>query len=305
MNRFARLIKENLLPFVIFVIIAGACCCAWFFLHPSSPYHARYRFVVSYQAVGTLSPGNRVEVRGISRGQITKVELTEDAVYVTVEVLANTLIPKNSEFRLINSGLMGEREMCILTGDSHEYVADGDTLFGQFDEGMSGVSRKLSTIMGDVGEIRDSLRAFLDTLSDGSTGQNIDRVSNKADRLVKLTKSDVGEWKAEVDNLLEKSDASLESAKAALLGISSRAGAKINDVDNLLDRVQVLLSKVHELKDQSVTIMARLAKGDNSAGLLLDKNAQFNRQLDKLLSDVDALLKDVKKGGLTLNIDIF
>ena len=122
---------------------------------------------------------------------------------------------------------------------------------------------------------------------------------------MKLTKSDVGEWKAEVDNLLEKSDASLESAKAALLGISSRTGAKINDVDNLLDRVQVLLSKVHELKDQSVTIMARLAKGDNSAGLLLDKNAQFNRQLDKLLSDVDALLKDVKKGGLTLNIDIF
>lgn len=305
MNRFTRLIKENLLPFVVFVILAGACCCAWYFYHPASPYHARYRFVVSYDAVGTLSPGNRVEVRGISCGKIIKVELTEEAVYVTVEVLANTVIPKNSAFRLINSGLMGEREMCILTGDSPERVADGDTLFGHFDEGMSGVSRKISSVLDDLGEIRDTVRAFLDTLSDGSAAMRFNRVSTKADRLVKFTKSNMSEWKGEVDALLEKCDNSLLQAKSALEGVSSRAGAKLNDVDVLLDRAQKLLSKVVELKDQSTDIMNKLAQGDNSAGLLLDKNAQFNKELDKLLKDVDSLLKDVIKGGLVINIDIF
>ena len=305
MNRFARRIKENLLPFIVFVIISGACACAWFFLHPSSPYHERYSFVVEFKAVGTLSPGNRVMVRGIPRGEITKVELTDDAVYVTARVLAITSIPKNSEFRLINSGLMGEREMSILTGDSPELVSDGDTLPGQFDEGMTGVSKKLTGIMDGIVEIRDTMRNFLDTLSEGTTGVRIERVSNKAGRLVKLSKSNASAWKGDVDALLEKSDSSLVSAKAALESISGRAGAKINDVNILLDRSQLLLSKVQELKDQSAHIVDKLAKGDNSAGLLLDKNAQFNKELNKLLSDIDSLLDGIKKSGLDINVDIF
>ena len=305
MNRFSRLVKENLLPFIIFVIIASACIGAWFFYHPSSPYHDRYSFVVSFKAVGTLSPGNRVMVRGIPRGEITKVELTDDAVYVTVKVLSITNIPKNSEFRLINSGLMGEREMSILTGDSREMVTPGDTLPGHFDEGMTGVSRKLTDIMGGMGEIRDTVRNFMDSLSGGSRHVRIERVTRKAHKLVDATKGNASEWKNEVQTLLEKCDRSLESATSALENISGRAGAKLNDIDKMLNHAQELLSKVQELKEQSANIIDRLAKGDNSAGLLLDKRAQFNIQLDKLLQEVDSLLENIKKSGLDINIDIF
>ncbi len=305
MNRFTRLIKENLLPFVVFVVIVVLCCGAWYFFHPSSPYHDRYAFVVSFQKVGTLSPGNAVSVRGIKCGQITKVELTDDAVYVTVEVLATAQIPVNSEFRLINSGLMGEREMNVLSGDSPQLVSNGDTLFGLFDEGMTGVGQKLSAIMESVNEIRDSARTFLDTLAEGSPGKRLDRVSNKADRLMKLTRNNASEWKGNVQSLLEKCYRSVESAKQALENASSKAGSKIDKVDNLLDRAQTLLSKVNELKSQSVLVMEKLAKVDNSAGLLLQREAPFNKELDKLLSDVDSLLNDIKKKGLDINIDIF
>ena len=305
MNRFTRLIKENLLPFVVFVIIVVLCCGAWFFFHPSSPYHERYVFVVSFQKVGTLSPGNAVSIRGIKCGQITKVELTDDAVYVTAEVLATSQIPDNSEFRLINSGLMGEREMNVLSGDSPRLISNGDTLFGVFDEGMTGVGQKLTAILDGAGEIRDTLSALMDSISEGAAGKKIDRVSHKADRLVKLTKGNVREWKSEVQSLLDKCDRSLESAQAALDGVSSRAGSKLAEVDNLVDRTRELLSRVGVLKDQSEKIMQKLAKGDNSAGLLLQQDSPINKALDKLLLDVDSLLNDIKKNGLDINIDIF
>ena len=305
MNRFTRLIKENLLPFVIFIFIVVLCCGAWFFFHPASPYHDRYIFVVSFQKVGTLSPGNAVSVRGIKCGQITKVELTDEAVYVMAEVLSTTQIPDNSEFRLINSGLMGEREMCVLTGDSPKLISNGDTLFGIYDEGMTGVGRKLSAIMDGANEIRDSVGALLDSLADGSAGKNIDRVTNKANRLVRQTKNNVGNWKGGVQDLLDKCDRTLESAKSALENASSRAGNKFDDVDKLMDRTQELLSKVEILKSQSELIIAKLDKGDNSAGLLLQTDSPINKELDKLLLDVDSLLNDIKKNGLDINIDIF
>ena len=73
----------------------------------------------------------------------------------------------------------------------------------------------------------------------------------------------------------------------------------------MIDRTRKLLLRVGVLKSQSEEIMAKLAKGDNSAGLLLQKDLPINRELDKLLQDVDSLLNDVKKNGLDINIDIF
>ena len=305
MNRFTRLVKENLVPFIIFLILLSSCCGAWFFLHPSSPYHERTRFVVSYDAVGTLSPGNRVEVRGISRGQILKVELTDDAVYVTAEVLATTKIPRNSEFRLINSGLMGEREMCILTGDSKDLVQDGDTLVGKYDEGMSGVGKKLVVIMNDAKEIKDSIRAVVDSIEKGESGKQMYRVTKKVKQVVQLTKVNVRSWKTDVDALLGECDRSLGNAKQALEVIADRGATKIHEIDSLMDRTQQLLKKVIELKGQTEGIVEKLTGKDNTASLFLAPDSDFNRELDRLVSDVDSLLQDIKKNGLDINIDIF
>ena len=305
MNRVVKRIKENLLPFIVFVILVTSCSAAWFFLHPASPYHERFSFVVSFDAVGTLSPGNLVKVRGIKRGEITKVELTDDAVYVTVRVLAETKVPRNSEFRLITAGLMGEREVCILTGDSKELVHDGDTLVGHFDEGLSGFGRKLGAIIADLGELKDSVRSVMDSLSDGETGVQIQRVSKKAKNVVYKSRVNVNSWKTEVESLLEKCDQSLANAQAALEVIAKNGAVRIRDLNALVDRTRLLLESVKRLKDQSNTVLGKLMEGDNSAGLVMDLTSPINNELDKLLLDVNALLEDIKKNGLDINVDIF
>ena len=305
MNRVIKRIKENLLPFIVFVILVTSCSSAWFFLHPSSPYHPRYSFVVSFDAVGTLSPGNLVKVRGIKRGEITKVELTDDAVYVTVRVLAETKVPRNSEFRLITAGLMGEREICILTGDSKDLVHEGDTLVGRFDEGLSGFGKKLGAILTDLGELKDSVRSVMDSLSDGQTGVQIQRVSKKAKNVIYKSRVNVKSWKAEVESLLDKCDQSLSKAQSALEAIAQTGQVKIRDLNALVERTRLLLESVKRLKDQSNTIVGKLLEGDNSAGLVMDLTSPVNTELDKLLLDVDALLEDIKKNGLDINVDIF
>lgn len=305
MNKFSRLIKENLLPFVVFVILVTSCSAAWFFFHPSSPYHERFSFVVSFDAVGTLSPGNLVKVRGIKRGEITKVELTDEAVYVTVRVLAETRVPRNSEFRLITAGLMGEREICILTGDSKELVHEGDTLIGRFDQGMAGFGKKVGAILADLGELRDSARSVMDSLSDGQAGAQLDRVSKKANTVVRKTKVNVNAWKAEVDALLDKCDRSLGNAQEVLESIANTGESKIKELNALMARTRELLETVKKLKDQSNTILGKLLEGDNTAGLVIDQASPLNTGLDRLLKDVDALLSDIKKNGLDINVDIF
>lgn len=298
-------IKNNIIPFFIALTVLVACGLAWFVYHPSSPYHKRYSFVVSYQAIGTLSPGNRVSVLGIPKGEITGVDLTDDAVFVTARVLADTKIPRNSEFRLINSGLMGEREMCIILGNGSDLVAGGDTLQGHFDEGTSGVSIALSEAMEDLDSIKSRLTVLLDSIINGSTGKQASRVVKKGKNLLNVSESVVKSRKDDAVNLLDKCDKILEKAKGTLEGVSSRGQGTVEKVDALMGRVDELLGKVKGSKQELEAVAGKLGQDDNTAGLILAENGEFAKELDRIAKDIDSLIADIKKSGVKLNVDIF
>lgn len=304
MNRFVRLVKENVIPSIIFAILAVSCGGAWYLFHPASPYHARYSFVVAYQAIGTLSPGNPVEVRGIKAGEITKVELTEDAVYVTARVYAKTKIPVNSEFRLINSGLMGEREMCILSGDSDKLVADGDTLHGHYDEGTSGVFRSLSEAFDDVAEIRDTLKALIEEVTEGNSGKQIRRVVDKGKKIVRMAKVDVKSWMGDAGKQLNDLNQTLENVKGVLNGAVDKGSGKVDELKGFVDRVEGLLKRVDGSKAVVDGCMKKFGE-PNTVGLFLDSQGSLAQEMDGILKDTDDLFLDIRKSGLKLNVDIF
>lgn len=304
MNRFVRLVKENVIPSIVFAILAVSCVGAWYFFHPSSPYHPRYSFVVSYQAIGTLSPGNPVEVRGIKAGEITKVQLTEDAVYVTARVYSTVKIPVNSEFRLINSGLMGEREMCILSGDSDKLVSDGDTLIGNYDEGTSGVFKSLTEAFDDVAEIRDTLKSLMESLTKGDANKQIMRVVNKGQKIVRMTRSDLKSWVGETEKLLNELNGSLGEVKNTLNVAIDKGGPKVDQLRGYVDRVESLLKRVEGSTNRARSFLKKFEE-KNTVGLIMDDQGPLKDETEQLVKDVDALFTDIRKNSLKLNVDIF
>lgn len=305
MNSLLFKIKSNLLASIVFLVIVVSCGLAAYFFHPASPYFKRYTFVVKYETIGTLSPGNLVRVRGIAKGEIVSVELTEEAVYVRARVLADTKIPVNSEFRLVTAGLMGEREMSILTGNSDKMVAEGDTVRGLYDEGTSGISKNLSVIFKDVDDLKQSLSFFTDSLMAGEDGKRIDRVVKKAKKIVRITKSDVRQWKSLVDDLLDGFHAVGENAENALKQVADRGDESAAKASEVMDRVRALMDRANALADSCNAVVANFDESDGSVQLFRDESSKINREFDKLKKDFETMIEGVKKDGLKLNVDIF
>ena len=300
-----KTIQNNLFPFIVFMILVAGCCFAWYFFHPSSPYHARYRFVVSYQTIGTLSPGNRVIVRGIERGKILAVELTDDAVFGTVEVLAEAKISRHSQFRLINAGLMGEREMCVLTAEDQDWIADGDTVYGSFDDGLSGLGDVLSKAIADLDEMKGTLTALKDSVTIGSSGKRLDRIAKKSQRIVNAGSRLASDVREQALAVFDKGEATLEKARAGINEAAASGSLTVEKASALLAHVDTLIAEVKELKAGSDSLVARLDSGDNTVGLIASGRGGLTGKLEKFANDIDALIRDVKKSGLRLNIDIF
>ena len=305
MNSLLIKIKQNILAIFVFLVIVVSCGLAAYFYHPASPYHKRYTFVVKYETIGTLSPGNFVRVRGIVKGEIVDVKLTDEAVYVTARVLADTKIPVNSEFRLVTAGLMGEREMSVLTGNSDKMVAEGDTVRGLYDEGTSGISKSLSVIFKDIDDIWQMVTVFVDSLKEGDVGKRMDRVVKKTKTIVRVTKSDVRQWKSLVDEVLDGFHAAGENAENVLKQVSDRSDETTTKANELIDRANGLLAKADSLKSECESIVVKFDESEGSVSLFLEESSRLNKDFDQLKTDFDAMFEGVKQSGLKLNVDIF
>ena len=305
MNSLLIKIKQNILALFVFLVIVVSCGLAAYFFHPASPYHKRYTFVVKYETIGTLSPGNFVRVRGIVKGEIVDVKLTEDAVYVTARVLADTKIPVNSEFRLVTAGLMGEREMSVITGNSSRLVAEGDTVSGLYDEGTAGISKNLAIVFKDFEEIKLISVAFIDTMTNGEIGQRIGRVKNKAGKFVRMTKADVLKWKSLVNGLLDDCHEIAGKLERSLQEISDRGGEAATKANELLDRVHGVVDRANALKEKSVALVQSIDERDGTVTAFKTQFSQINEEVDLLKKNFDALIDGVKSSGLKLNVDIF
>ena len=305
MNSLLIKIKQNILALFVFLVIVVSCGLAAYFFHPASPYHKRYTFVVKYETIGTLSPGNFVRVRGIVKGEIVDVKLTEDAVYVTARVLADAKIPVNSEFRLVTAGLMGEREMSIITGNSDRLVAEGDTVSGLYDEGTAGISKSLAIVFKDLEEIKLISVAFIDTMTNGEIGQRVGHVTKKAGKFVRMTKADVLKWKSLVNGLLDDCHEIAGKLERSLQEISDRGGEAAAKANELLDRVHGVVDRANALKEKSVALVQSIDERDGSVTLFKNRASEINEDVDLLKKNFDAMIDGVKKSGLKLNVDIF
>ena len=294
MNQFRKTIKSNLFPFIVFSILVVGSAAAFYFFHPASPYHDRYSFVVSYQSIGTLSPGNLVRVRGIAKGKILKVE-----------VLADAKISRHSEFRLVNAGLMGEREMSILTADDSDWIVDGDTVIGNYDDGIAGVGKVLLDAIDDVNQMKDMVVALKDSLTIGTSGKRIERIVKKGGRIVGSAKQLVYDTRDQVLDVVSKAEGTLEKLKGVIDAETKRGTITVDAGSALLDRVDGLLTQVKDLKSDADGLAARIDAEDNTVGLVLKKDGKLIRETEKLASDIDKLILDLKKRGLKLNVDIF
>ena len=305
MNSLLFKIKKNILASIVFLVIVVSCGVSLYVYHPSSPYHKRYSFVVRFETIGTLSPGNLVRVRGIAKGEIISVKLADDAVYVTARVLADTKIPVNSEFRLVTAGLMGEREMSVLTGNSSKMIADGDTVNGLFDEGTSGITKNLSVIFKDLDEVKKTVVFFADSMTEGDMGKRMDRVVNKAQKLVRVTKADVRKWKKSVDGLLDDFHGVAENLEAALKQASERGQESADKAEEVISHVRKVMDRAQALKDSSEALVAKFDESEGTVKMFKDESSSLNRDFDTLAKDFNDMIAEVKKSGLKLNVDIF
>ena len=279
----------------------------WLFLHPNSPWHSRIHYSVAFKEIGSLKIGQAVKVNGLTKGYVENFELADSCVWAKIAVLAKVKIPTNSEFRLINVGLMGERVVEITLGDSKRYYPSDSRIVGNFDMGSTNVGELAVEILKEASDIVDIVSDLSDTLFSDQKMKDYKRLTEKGKKLGNkvshFASSAERSVLASIDSLVEAKDKIaeiLDEIKPNLDGAIENA--------NLLGKNFANLEKSLEAIKNSVTSIAEiLESGENTISLALDKNQKgdLRRELVKIFNDAESLMKIIKKQGLDLNATIW
>lgn len=280
-----------------------------FFLNEKDPRETFNTFHLRFTQVSTLVLDDPVKINGVKLGKVENIELSGHRVVVTIRLRTDVRIPKDSEIRVQNIGIMGERQIGMILGDLEQYFAPGDTIDGQFDAGIA-------EALGLVGEVCDSSKVLLESVKAALNGtisnpdfqdrfkSLLDKAENLEDRLMGLVESTDPQLKktlAGLNDATGKVNQLVDGVKSPIDSLFVNTDKVVGNADKLIAELEGVTKHLDELVAQ---VQAKTQSKDNTVGLLLNDKA-LHDDLIKTVHSADSLFRIILQDGLDINVDFF
>ena len=246
-------------------------------------------YYVYFDDVTGLMESARVNLRGVEVGNVQTIELLGDNVMVELSVESDyaDFIPANSIAEIGSTGLMGGQEIFIIQGDSEARIADGATMEGRVNAGITG-------LLADKGS------SLIDGLNTHVEGVNENIGANRAN--IEAMVAHLESMTASIDSLLASSKGDIEGAMNDLSTFTSALAANTGKIESMISSLDTFTSDVAEADfvtklDATLAsindIVASLESGQGSVGMLL-KDAELYNSLNDAGENLALLLEDLK-----------
>lgn len=288
----------------LFILIAGVL---W--LKSSTLTRSMVEYTVLFPNIGSLQEGDPVQVNGVRKGAVGKVELYGSRVAVVIRVDADVKLTDSATITVQNIGLMGERTVGVQLSDRGKVIHPSTKknityINGRFDSGIAEAMGMIGSVLGDARTLLANVSAIVDsTVGDSAFYASFRRIVRRLDTVSSLAQTLVRDNKGKIDQsltnvktvtanmkeLLDSNKTQINAIVANGTAISSRAVAIVGTVDTITSSLQAMIKKVE--------------RGEGSLGQLMT-DEQFYKELKKSVSDLEALVTDVRQDGLKLRIKL-
>jgi len=249
-----------------------------------------YEIHAIFPMVGGIDPGDEVNVNGVEKGEVKRVALRDKDVVITMRISADVKIPEDSEVLLQTIGIMGERIVSIVLGESNSYIEPGSMLQGIYDPGLSEVLASFGNVMSDLRELLREIRVVAEALTEGeklqSTLEDLAEMTEELRRLVADNAPEIEKGVVSFRRSAERMDGLLENN-------TERIDSMIVSLETVSRELPVLLEKIGNVTGTLSDIAERLKKDDNTIGALMQDRELLDR-LERTIESLNELVIDIK-----------
>ena len=241
-------------------------------------------FYVKFENINGLTESSAVFADGVRVGIVRSIAYDfqhSGNVVVQVELDNDLRIPKGSTAELASELMGGVKMNILLANNPREKYEVGDTIQGNLNNGMMEQAAQLLPQVEKMLPKLDSILSSVNTLlANKSITATLHNIETTTSNLAQMS----GQLKGFIDNDIPELMSKVNTMGDNFVTISNN----LKDIDyaNTLSKVDQTLQNVKELTD-------KLARNDNTLGLLFTDSALYNN-LNATAANAASLLEDLR-----------
>ena len=259
-----------------------------------------------YDNVAGLVVSAPVTINGLNIGKVNTIEMLPDGKMKVELIITHEqiLIAKSSIAQIMDSGLIGGREIAILNNFSDKnYTESGDTLKTSDKLGLTAelanqigpVKDKVEILLENANKLIESLNATLDA----TTQQKL----KSAIASLEVTMAEFSQTSKSINGILAENKSKLNTT----LSNFEKTSGNLNAMSSSLEKVDLgaTVKKLEATLTSVNGMMANLEQGKGSMGKLLSDDAMYNN-LTKTSKELELLLQDLRLNPTRyVNVSVF
>jgi phospholipid/cholesterol/gamma-HCH transport system substrate-binding protein len=262
--------------------------------------------VVYFSSINALNEGDPVNVNGVKKGEIQKIELLGDSVRILFNLDNEVKIKKDYKAEVTILELMGGKQLYIQPGKLSQEVNYNEPLYGKQGGDIQNILSSVNDLTNDVKTISSQLQKTIDNLngvisnvngvvSDPVMKGNLKSILSNLDVTSRNLNLLVYENRGSFRNLTSHVDKTFVNIDSAVTGSSSQMKRTFSDL-------QLLTTKVDDLVSNLNLIVTDVQSQRTGLGKFI-YNDKFYNNINDALKEIQTLSKKIRKDGV--KIDLF
>lgn len=297
--RFSKEAKIGLLVTIaLLVFFAG-----FYFLKGANLFSGENEFYAYYDNVQGLQTSSSVQVKGLSVGRVSKIELIDsEKVKVTIAVNKSVEVPVGTSAELASSDLLGTKIVKLNLGMGTEMLEDGATMPASIESGViDNLSVEISPLIKDLRQVLTTLDTVLVGVSgvlNENTANSLANTITSLDMTMKNFSELSGKLNRESDELTavirnaNSISANLAKNNESISNIIKNAEQTTNQLSNA--PIEQTVNDLQSAANQLEGIMQKINNNEGSLGLMVNDKELYNnlsgslQTLNELMADINA-----------------
>lgn len=268
------------------------------FLNGEELFQTSYTLTARYKNIDGLIPGNKVVINGLQVGSVKDLKLDQKTglIFATFTLKKDILVPADSKAMIYASDLLGAKSVAIIMGKDKKVLKDGEMVGDSIAETLSNkvmtevlpLKDRFDALLINVDALVTNLRTVLSDKNKANiegTLEQINHLTHGLDSILSKTNGIAGDMKVLSSGLANQS-ANIEKTAKNFTKFSDTLAASSGTLKQTLE-------KANESMLSLKSVMAKLDKGEGSAGLILNDKKLYEN-LNASTKSLDSLLVDLK-----------
>ena len=247
-------------------------------------------WLVHFEQTGGLAQADEVQVNGMRKGDVQKVELVPDGVLVHLAIESDVQLTRDCLVAIRNVGLMGEKVIAVTLRPTGIAYTERDTIRGVYEKGIPEVVAELGPAVGTVSQLTTQLQGVAESLN---------RNGDLANSMENLRVASTELRKAVIENreALRVTMGNFQSASGTARRLTTDREAQVRKaLDNFAssaEKLDQLSGRLDSLRSSIQNVSSRVESGQGTLGKLVQDEKVYD-DTRATIAELKALIADIK-----------